>query len=139
MGLNGIETLLPRLLNTYRTVYNPVSLVEAKWIVLKLAGRRPEKRGELLRRFREGLEALLHDERLSQTELTSPEIEEVADILLVEGGVPDYFDRLIYATATCRGSLLLTEDKELIQLAKRGDLPTPKKVIQWKDIAISTA
>ena len=85
--------------------------------------------------FRPGLEAPLRDERLSQTELASPEVEEVADALLARAGPLDYFDRLIYATAACRGSLLLTEDEELARVAERGDLPAPRRVVRWDEVA----
>ena len=132
--LEGFEEFFPELLAEYAVLYNPVSLVEAKWIVLKLAKREPQKRGTLLERFRRGLEALLHDERLGQTELTNPDIEEVADLLLTRAGVADYFDRLIYATAASRRSVLLTEDEELARVARRGDLPAPKKVIRWDGV-----
>jgi len=36
MRLKGFGELFPRLLASYAVLYNPVSLVEAKWIVLKL-------------------------------------------------------------------------------------------------------
>ena len=116
--LKGFGELFPRLLASYAVLYNPVSLVEAKWIVLKLVKKEPQKRDILLGRFRRGLEALLRDDRLGQTELTSPEIEEVADLLLTRTGIADYFDRLIYATAASRGSVLLTEDEELARVAR---------------------
>ena len=132
--LEGFEELFPELLARYTVLYNPVSLVEAKWIVLKLAKREPRRRSTLLKRFRMGLEALLRDERLGQTELTNPDIEEVADLLLTRAGIADYFDRLIYATATSRGSFLLTEDEELAKAARRGDLPAPKRMIKWGDV-----
>ena len=134
VGLEGFNELFPKLLSEHAVLYNPVSLVEAKWIVLKLAKRKPQKRDTLLERFRIGLEALLRDERLGQTELTNPDIEGVADLLLTRAGVADYFDRLIYATATSRGSVLLTEDEELARVAQRGDLPAPKRVIRWDDV-----
>jgi len=134
VGLEGFDELFPELLSEYAVLYNPVSLVEAKWIVLKLAKREPQKRDKLLERFRIGLEALLSDERLSQTELTNPNVEEVADLLLTRAGVADYFDRLIYATAASRESVLLTEDEELAKAAQRGDLLAPKRVIKWDDV-----
>ena len=134
VGLEGFSELFPRLLARYTVLYNPVSLVEAKWIVLKLAKKEPHKRDRLLERFRTGLEVLLRDERLRQTELTNLGIERVADLLLIRASVADYFDRLIYATATSRGSVLLTEDEELARVAQRGDLPAPRKVIRWNDV-----
>ena len=132
--LEGFDDLFSELLIEYTVLYNPVSLVEAKWIVLKLTKREPQKRDVLLRRFRIGLEALLRDKRLGQTELTNPDIEEIADLLLTRAGVADYFDRLIYATAASQEGVLLTEDEELARVARRGDLPTPERVIRWDDV-----
>ena len=134
MSLKGFSELFPKLLDDYTVFYNPVSLVEAKWVVLRLAKKEPQKRGALLKRFRTGLEALLRDKRLVQSELTSPSVEEIADLLLIEVGLADYFDRIIYATAAHRGIALLTEDDELIRLAQRGDLPAPKKMIRWDNV-----
>ena len=64
---------------------------------------------------REAYICQMRDERLGRTELTSPDIEEVADLLLTRAGTADYFDRLIYATAASRGSALLTEDEGLAE------------------------
>jgi len=133
--LEGFRTLFPRILEEYTVLYNPVSIVEAKWIVLRLAKQRPDKRTELLRRFRKGLNAILMDKRLRQTELTNPEVEAVADILLTGMGMADYFDRLIYATAAYRKAILLTEDEELIRVARREDVEAPARVLRWRDIA----
>ncbi len=134
VGLEGFRELFPKLLARYVVLYNPVSLVEAKWIVLKLVKKEPQKREQLLERFRMGLEALLRDERLGQTELTDPEVERVADLLMTQARVADYFDRLIYATAASRKSILLTEDEELIRVARSGLLPAPKRVVRWDDV-----
>ncbi len=133
-GLENYEQLFPMLLNKYSVLYNPISTVEAKWIILKLARR--EARGQrLLTRFREGLKALLSDKRLSQSVLTNHEIEEIADILLVKEEVKDYFDRLIYATAAHHNAILLTEDKKLLRITRQGNLPKPKKALNWSELA----
>ncbi len=55
--LKRFQTVFPKLLEEYRVLYNPVSIVEAKWIVLSLARREPNKRLKLLKRFRKGLNA----------------------------------------------------------------------------------
>lgn len=58
------------------------------------------------------------DRRFIQTQLTSPEIEDIAD---KQGdiGLKDHFDRLIAATAIVNDFKLLTEDRELIRLLKK--------------------
>ena len=132
--LEGFETLFPQLLGEYEVLYNPLSVVEAKWISLRLGRDDPSMRERLLVAFTKGLKALLSDERLKQTELTNPEIEETADILLLNAGVRDYFDRMIYATAVNRGASLLTEDEELKELARAEDVPRPREVLTWSDL-----
>ena len=132
--LEGFETLFPQLLGKYEVLYNPLSVVEAKWISLRLGRDDPSMREGLLAAFTKGLKALLGDERLKQTELTNPEIEETADILLLNAGVRDYFDRMIYATAVNRGASLLTEDEELKELAGAEDVPKPREVLTWSDL-----
>ena len=69
--------------------------------------------------------------------MTSPEVEEVADRLLIESGIKDYFDRIIYATAVKHNLTLLTEDKDLLKLTLIKDMPKPKKVIKWSEITKS--
>ncbi|MDK2373115.1 MAG: hypothetical protein QI197_07055 [Candidatus Korarchaeota archaeon] len=69
-------------------------------------------RKELARAFISGLKALSSENRVSQVELTDLEVERVAN-LLMDAGMGDYFDRMIYATAAVRGYRLLTEDDVL--------------------------
>ncbi len=117
----------PQVLEAYRVLYNPISLIEAKWISLKLMKRYPKMRKELAGAFISGLKALLSEDRISQVELTDPEVERVADLLL-DAGVGDYFDRMIYATAAVRGYRLLTEDDVLLKLELE---LRPKEVLSW--------
>ena len=132
--LEGFETLFPQLLGEYEVLYNPLSVVEVKWISLRLGKDDPSMRERLLVAFTKGLKALLGDERLKQTELTNPEIEKTADILLLNADVKDYFDRMIYATAVNRDASLLTEDEELKELARAEDVPRPREVLTWSDL-----
>ncbi len=132
--LANFKTLFPKILNAFHVLYNPVSVVEAKWIALRVSRREPPRRDLILSRFRTGLKALLSDERLSQTALTNPEVEVVTDKLLMEGGVSDYFDRLIYATAVYYDAILLTEDEELHRVSESASLPKPKEVLRWADL-----
>lgn len=132
--LPRFKEVFPQLLSRYRVLYNPGSIIEAKWIVLGLSKGRRE-RSLTLARYRKGLKTLLFEERLVQTVLTSPEVEEVADKLLIDAGLQDYFDRVIYATAVVRNAMLLTEDQELHQVAKTPELPRPRRVLKWLDLA----
>ncbi|RLI28015.1 hypothetical protein DRO58_03095 [Candidatus Bathyarchaeota archaeon] len=133
VDLEMFDELFPRLLEEFEVLYNPVSLVEGKWIALKIAFRQPFLKDRLLKAYRLGLKSLLSDDRLKQTELTSPEIEEVADILL-EKGVRDYFDRVVYATAVVHEATLLTEDRELKRLGEAEEAPKPRGVMNWCEV-----
>jgi PIN domain nuclease of toxin-antitoxin system len=132
IGLSRFETRFPEILEEYDARYNPVSLVEAKWISLRM-GRYVE-RERFLERYRSGLMAIMTDKRISQTKLTDSAIEHVADRLLTENGVKDYFDRMIYATAAAEESDLLTEDKALIELEDAERKPAPRRILSWKVI-----
>jgi len=131
--LEGFEERFPRLLARYSVHYNPVSLVEAKWVILRLGRERAADRGRLLEGYRLGLRVLLAAERLRQTSLTSEVVERVADGL-VDDGLKDYFDRTIYGTACSGGHVLLTEDEELRALKKQEAVPKPSDILSWKDI-----
>jgi len=45
MSLKGFSELFPKLLDDYTVFYNPVSLVEAKWVMLRLAKKELQKKG----------------------------------------------------------------------------------------------
>lgn len=129
----GLEDFVPRfgkLLDSFSARYNPASLIEAKWTVMKLGRNEPAKRDALLGAYRTGLKVLASDGRLKATPVTSEAVEVVADDLLLKHGVKDYFDRVIYGTAAERSCVLLTEDEELLKL-KRGGRPSPSEVLEW--------
>ena len=134
VDLRQFESRFPQLLHAYSVIYNPVSLVEAKWITLKLIRRHAPNRDSLLQAYRKGLAVLTTDGRLKQTAMTNARIEETADRLLLKGGLKDYFDRVIYATATDRNCLLLTEDEEIHQLAPPGGSSKLKGIVRWDEI-----
>jgi len=128
--LEGYEELFPKVLDEFTVMYSPISLIESKWIILSLAKNFKSRRSVLLESYRKGLKAILNDERLTPTETTSPDIEEVADKLL-ELGVKDYFDRMIYASSTCYNAILLTEDEELMRVFSLNNKPKPRAVLNW--------
>jgi len=133
LQLKGFNDRFPDILKAYSVSYNPISLVEAKWVVLRLSRQRPADRGKLLESYRLGLRVVLTDERLKQTDLTSESVERVADGLLIDEKSGDYFDRTIYGTACSLDCLLLTEDNELLAL-KTKEVPQPRDVLAWKDL-----
>jgi hypothetical protein len=128
VGLKGFESRFDELLDDYAVFYNPVSLVEAKWIVLKGIREEPSKKGALLTSYRTGLKVLESDGRLGATSITSDEVEQTADGLH-DAGMKDYFDRMVYATASERGCVLLTEDRDMLKM--KGPKPKPSEVLSW--------
>jgi len=134
LRLEAFKERFPTVLEAYSVLYNPISLVEAKWVVLRLSRRRAADRARLLESYRLGLRVLLADERLKQTNLTSETVEQVADGLLVDKKSADYFDRMIYGTACAGDVLLLTEDDELLGLKSDKAVPRPRDILSWKDL-----
>jgi hypothetical protein len=116
----------PRLVPSHR-------LVEATLFVLRSSRKRPDDRRKLLDSYRQGLRVVLSDERLKQTDLTSEEVESVADGLLIDEKIGDYFGRMIYGSACALDRLPLTEDDDLLALMTKGTL-RPRDVLEWKDI-----
>lgn len=136
----NFESVFSSLPEKYLVKYNPVSLIEAKWYVLrnsKTKGRGYD--GALLLSYMRGLLSLQRDPRIESTTLTNERIEELSDSLLTRFTVRDYFDRLIYSTAAHLQCILLTEDARLHELFKAdNDLPKPKGIMKWKDL-VSTS
>src|SRR5271157_1433579 len=99
VGLKNFDKAFEKLLDSFSVHYNPASLIEAKWIVLKLGRKNTGKREALFNAYRIGLKVLAADGRLKETTLTNDIVESVADVLFTKEDVKDYFDRLIYATA----------------------------------------
>jgi hypothetical protein len=137
LDFRDFTTIFPKLTERYVMKYNPLSLVEAKWYVLRQIKKK--KAGEdLLQSYRRGLLSLERDQKLESTQVTNEKIEEISDSLLAEYSIQDYFDRLIYSTAAYLGSALMTEDDSLFELFKKssGDIASPKKIMRWKDLLV---
>jgi hypothetical protein len=132
----NFESVFSKLHERYSLKYNPVSLIEAKWIILKHSKKVLDQRDVLLQAYRKGLLSLEKDPRLQGSVLTSEAIEELSDNLLTEQGVTDYFDRQIYSTASILHSILLTEDEPLHELFNKSGtkLPKPRKIMKWQNL-----
>jgi len=129
VDIRGLKENFSDVLRKFEVYYNPISLIEAKFIILRLL-----KDGiDLLKDYRIGLNCILTEETLKPTPFTNSEIEEIADKLLIEKGINDYFDRMIYATAVTLKLILITEDRKLLDLANSYDLKPPN-AYSWKDI-----
>ncbi len=132
----NFEAVFPSSLSQRFVVkYNPVSLIEAKWYVLRESKKKREHEN-LVKSYRTGLSSLQRDKRLESTLLTNERIEELSDSLLATFEVKDYFDRIIYSTAANLQCTFLTEDDQLHNLFDnaKNNLMKPKEIKKWKDI-----
>lgn len=136
LELQDFESVFTRLPDNYVVKYNPVSLIETKWTVIRRSRKMKDRREELLQSYRQGLVSIQQrDSSLQSTSLTNEAIEEFSDVLLTQFHIQDYFDRLIYSTAVHSQYILLTEDDGLHDLFKKNtNLARPKKVIKWKEL-----
>ena len=129
--IDGLKENFPKVLKRFEVYYSPISLIETKFIILRLL-----KEGiNLLEDYRVGLDSILAEDLLKPTLLTNSEIEDVADKLLIDKGLKDYFDRMIYATAVVFKLALVTEDRKLTELASNYSLKPPK-VYSWKTLQL---
>lgn len=138
LELSSFESTFTELPIRYAVKYNPVSLIETKWVIIKRCKEMKDgEREETLRNYRKGLISLQRDPALLSTNLTNGVIEELSDSLLTKYHIRDYFDRQIYSTAAYLRCVLLTEDKTLHDLfdkAVSADLVRPSRVLRWKDL-----
>ena len=94
VDLPRCEEIFPKLVSRRTVFYNPLPVVEARWIALRLA----KKLGShVLERFRLGGKALLNDGRSRPTSTTSYKIVSIANSSILH--LSDYFDRMIVVTA----------------------------------------
>lgn len=110
-----MENLLKR---SFSIQISPLSLVEAKWITIRLYKRDPTLKASLRKKYSVGVDILLKSEKIRLTNLTSKEVEEEAN-KLEDLGVTDYFDRMIAATAIKTNATLITEDNSLQEVVKK--------------------
>ncbi|HDD64151.1 MAG: hypothetical protein DRJ32_02490 [Thermoprotei archaeon] len=109
----SLEMPLNVILNSGQSLfYNPVSLIEIKWVYYKLVRMKRIDLRDARKNYILGLNILKADERFRETPLTTPAIERVADILH-DMGLNDYFDRMIAATSIVEKLKLITDDQEL--------------------------
>jgi hypothetical protein len=134
--LPNYEEVFPSLFTEFEVMYNPVSLLEAKWLVIGAAKKTKGKLETFLQYYREGIGAILREDKIHQTSFTDESVEQLSDKLLVSANLKDYFDRQIYSTAAQMRSILLTEDDQLHDLAKKSEIaPKPKAVKWWSEIS----
>jgi len=94
---------------------SPISLIEIKWIIIGGTRGRPALREMLRRRYRDLLDLVLYGGVVGLTPLLDERIDWEENKLL-DLGISDYFDRVIFSTAIHYADALLTEDKNLHSL-----------------------
>ncbi|HDI74872.1 MAG TPA: type II toxin-antitoxin system VapC family toxin [Thermoprotei archaeon] len=126
MPLAGIETDkfsksdLRVLLSVkeFEFIASPVSIIELKWIIISESKEKPVLKSRLRREYRFFLEFLRYSGLIKLTPLVDERVDEEENRLL-DLGVKDYFDRLIFSTALFYADALLTEDSDLKKIWSR--------------------
>jgi len=126
-----LEALLNSGIDLY---YNPVSLIEVKWVILRLTKRKGSKLKELRSIYSETIEYLLTSDEIKRTIMINGEISRLEDELY-DMGLRDFFDRIIVATAKVFTGNLLTEDKEIIEALKNIEKFKDLRIITWKQLS----
>jgi len=127
-SLYKYEEYIPKILDSYKVYYHPVSLIEAKWKLLQLKKDRNLTRWRgIASRYRQGLNYILNSGRLIELKFTNPEVEDEVDYL-IENGYRDYFDLLIFTSAYIGNLTLVTEDVELMEI--------PSKIKRYRDVEV---
>ncbi|MCH1770933.1 MULTISPECIES: PIN domain-containing protein [Metallosphaera] len=111
IGIEDFNDLFPRLIRQFEASYSPLSLVEAKWVLLRLRRRGIEYR---LEDYIDGLRYILNNNELHRIDVTTPEVEEMADKYMET--IQDYFDRMLYASSLVNEMKFLTLDNALLKL-----------------------
>ncbi len=101
-----------------RLLLSPASLIEVKWLIIRETRGQPELRERLRRRYRDMLSFVLYGGAIELVPLLDEGIDEDENRLL-DLGVRDYFDRVIFSAALHYADALLTEDEELRDVWRR--------------------
>ena len=88
-----------------------ISIVELKWIIIKLAKNGKDK-NILEKQFSESLASLKFDSRFTEASFIDPIINDIS-YELTKLGHNDYFDTVIAANALWSADILLSEDGPL--------------------------
>jgi len=111
-------------------------IIEAKWVLYSLIRKgRIRDINEALKDFNDGLRFLMYRNFLSMVNLLDPEIDLLEGKIYKICRIKDYFDRIILAVAKFYDAILLTEDKDLLNLdvEKYSNL-IPRKIMNWKTL-----
>ena len=134
--LRDYREIFPKLHMFYEIYYSPISLIEAKWIIIRYIKKLKDERMKqrLLEEYRVGLDLILKNPDYKSIVFTNGLIEKIADELW-RRGIRDYFDRMIYAASAYCRAILLTEDEELKSIHEEIELMIkPKEVIDWNTL-----
>jgi len=108
-----------------------VSLIEIKWIIISKT-KNMKLRKTLREKYNKGLDVLYYRSRIKIPSLITPEIDEIENKLL-DFGLSDYFDRIIFSIAFHEADILLTEDQEIHSMWKdHQDIFEGLVVISWE-------
>jgi len=91
-----------------------------------------KSRKTLREKYNKGLDVLYYRSKIKILSLITPEIDEIENKLL-DFGLSDYFDRIIFSMAYHEVDILLTEDQEIHSMWKdHQDIFEGLVVISWE-------
>jgi len=126
MPLAGLETdkfgkedakILYKL-KDFKFIASPVSLIEIKWIIIRESKNKPVLKEQLRKEYRLFLEYLLYSDVIELVPILNEKIDEEENKLL-DLGVTDYFDKIIFSSALYYADILLTEDEQLREIWRK--------------------
>ena len=128
---DDLQLLMNSSINLF---YNPISLVEIKWVLIRLSKRDKARFKKLKIIYSDAVDHLVYSDEIKQTLMLNGKISYLEDILL-EAGVKDYFDRVIAATAKIFTGVLLTEDKELTKIVRSVNEFKDLEIMNWRELS----
>ncbi|MFV2015872.1 MAG: PIN domain-containing protein [Candidatus Heimdallarchaeota archaeon] len=116
LKIEEIKKLLTR--DDLRFLYQMVSLIELKWIIIRGGENNDDLRDDLEDAFSNSLRYLEDNTKILTLSIDSDTINDVS-YELEKYGHRDYFDTLILASAILHADILLTEDDAFIKLVDK--------------------
>ena len=109
---------LKTLINTkFELIINQALIIEAKWVLLALIKKGViEDIDSAYEDFNMGLRFIKYSNRFKFVDILDENVDLKENYISKTIGIKDYFDRLALATAQTYGEILLTEDKEILNL-----------------------
>ncbi len=125
-----LELILESNIELY---FNPISLIEIKWVIIRINKKNKKKLEHAREIYKESVDYLLYSDEIQPTILLDGKISYLEDILH-DAGIKDYFDRIIAASAKIFTGKLLTEDEDLTKIIRNVNEFSDLEVLSWQEL-----